>query len=159
MTTESKPSRKGKGGRPDKLTPEVEEEIIRRLKEGAYRWVAARMAGVTTKTFLNWLERGAKAEGTKDRKYRLFLEKVEKTEAEVLHNGSLMMRAWARKDWKALAWWLEHRFPKDFGMKLQILLQEEREKDVSKLIQVVKNVCDPDTVARVFEELAREESE
>ena len=44
-----------------------------------------------------------------------------------------------KEDWKALAWVAEHRFPKDFGLKLQLLLQDEREKDVRERLKQIRD--------------------
>lgn len=146
---------KSKGGRPSKLTPEVEAKILAHLETCCYRWAAARLAGISTQTFYNWIKAGERQERGK---YRSFLDKVEAAEAEAQRRLLLGIQVQGKDDWKALAWLAEHRFPRDFGMKLQLLLQDEREKDVRELIKVVKDVCGPDT-ARVLEALARRNSE
>ena len=44
-----------------KLTPELTENICKKLKTGIYAKVAAESEGITEKTFYNWLERGERA--------------------------------------------------------------------------------------------------
>lgn len=52
---------KGKGGRPSKFSPEVQEKIVSALTRGAYIETACTLAGVDKKTFYNWIRRGDEA--------------------------------------------------------------------------------------------------
>lgn len=150
--TEPKKS-KSKGGRPSKLDDEAQAKVIKAIKQGAYRWAAARMAGVSTKTFYNWLEKGAQSP-TGRCQYAKFLQAVEAAEAEVQQRGVLFIQTAGRKDWRAMAWYLEHRFPADFSMKLHLMVQEKLGDELAVVIEEVKRVCGP-KAAEVFEGLAR----
>ena len=55
-----KTSRKGIGGRSTKLSPEVEEKILKAIRAGNYAAIAAEYAGISESTFYGWLRRGRK---------------------------------------------------------------------------------------------------
>jgi transposase len=61
--------------RPSKLTPEVQDAIVKAIRGGSYDWVAAESAGVTGTTFRNWMKRGAEAAEAEDpaKEEQLFL--------------------------------------------------------------------------------------
>ena len=44
-----------------KLTPQIQEEIVKRLKIGCYAKTVATSVGITERTYYRWLERGIKA--------------------------------------------------------------------------------------------------
>ena len=100
------------GGRPTKLTPEMLERVDKALRAGLYRKDAARWAGISPATFCNWLLRG---EAQRKGKFREFLDAVVNAEQQTknLMVGSVLVAA--KKDWKAAAWWLERKFPHDWG--------------------------------------------
>ena len=59
---------KARGGRPSKLTPEVQEKIVTAIRAGNYAQVAAVYAGIGERTFYRWMERGEKSKAeTADR--------------------------------------------------------------------------------------------
>ena len=49
---------KARGGRPSKLTPEVQEKIVTAIRAGNYAQVAAVYAGIGERTFYRWMELG-----------------------------------------------------------------------------------------------------
>jgi hypothetical protein len=51
------PPRKGRPIGPSRLTPEVHQEIVAYVRAGAFAHVAARAAGISPRTFYDWLER------------------------------------------------------------------------------------------------------
>ena len=54
--------KKGPGGRPTKLTPEVQRTIAQAIRANAYPETAAALAGIDRDSFYEWLKRGAKEE-------------------------------------------------------------------------------------------------
>lgn len=101
-----------KPGRRTKLTPAVEETILRHLRTGGYRSHAAMAAGIGSSTFDEWMQRGADGE----RPYADFYTKVQKAQAEsALRNQSIITRAAVAGDWRAAAYSLERHFPKEYG--------------------------------------------
>lgn len=65
-------------GRPAKLTPEVEARILRAIRLGATREVAAQAAGISERALYDWLERGR----TGQRRYLQFLQAMDRAESE-----------------------------------------------------------------------------
>jgi hypothetical protein len=108
-------TKKRKPGRKTKLTPEVEETILRHLRMGGYRNHAAMAAGIGVSTFEDWMMRGADGE----QPFADFRVKVDKALAEDgLRNQSIITRAAVSRvagDWRAAAYSLEKKFPKDYG--------------------------------------------
>lgn len=104
-------------GRPCLLTPELQERIVKLVQTGNYMETAARAVGISKKTLYEWLARGNKGE----RPFAEFRAAVEKAsgEAETIH-VAMLARAAAAGSVAASTWWLERRFPKRFGRKLEI---------------------------------------
>jgi hypothetical protein len=97
--------------RPTKLTPAVEEKIVRAIRAGNYPEVAARHAGIHPATYYRWMERGAlEGEAPEDDPYRRFRAEVERAlaDAEIADVG-LIERAARNGDWRAAAFLLERR--------------------------------------------------
>ena len=128
--------------RNSKLTPETAARIINALKAGGTQRAAFTSAGVGESTFYGWLQRG---EREKSGRHREFSESVKKAEQDaVITNVTLIQRAAQggeviervtvrRPDgsevttekktipqWTAAAWWLERKFPDDWGRRERI---------------------------------------
>ena len=105
-------------GRPTKLTPEVQEAIVKAVSVGATLDAAAESAGITYRTFANWMERGKKA--TKG-DYFQFFQEISMAAARVRVNmASTIAQAAAGGDAKAAIEWLKRRDPAQWGDRLQI---------------------------------------
>lgn len=90
--TTSQKKKPDKGGRPSKLTPDVQDEICLALRTGSFAEPAALYAGVAKATFYSWLDRGRKdREAGRNSTYRGFLDAVERAsaQAEVFAVGQL----------------------------------------------------------------------
>lgn len=95
-------------GRPSKLTPAVAEMLQALLRIGQFREVACRYAGIDPSTFYRWV--------TDPRpRYVAFREAVEHAEAiaavQIVANVVKLSRTNAR----AGIWWLERRYPAEWG--------------------------------------------
>lgn len=101
------------GGRPSKLTPEVQEKICKWIRGGNYPAVAAMAAGIAHSTFFEWLKRGARQ---RKGKYKEFSDAVEKAraEGESILVGAIT-RAAIQGDWKPAAWLLSRSRPRRWG--------------------------------------------
>lgn len=111
-------------GRPTKLTPQRQEELLKNFRLGCYREVAAQAAGIAVATLYGWLSRGKEARNAREsgafvkkseRVYLDFLEAVEKAEALAESRMLATVQAKAPKDWKAAAWFLERRYPERYA--------------------------------------------
>ena len=70
---------KSKGGRPIKLTPEVQQTIVSYIRSGNYVETSAAAAGITKETFYSWLRSGANA---KSGIFKEFSDAVKRAMAE-----------------------------------------------------------------------------
>ena len=103
-------------GRPTKLTPELQEELLKALRGGAYVEDACGYVGIHKDTFYEWMRRGADG----DDLYSEFSDAVEKARASaVVRNIALLQKA-AEDSWQAAAWWLERTRPNQYGRRTNI---------------------------------------
>jgi len=115
MTPDEKPRAfKKPRGRPPKLTPELIEQIATAIRGGNYIETAAAFSGVKKSTLYDWLRRGAKQ---KSDIYRDFSDAVEKALAASEIRDVLRIDEAGKKNWQAIAWRLERRFPKRWGRR------------------------------------------
>lgn len=99
-------------GRPTALTPELAEQIVRFVRHGNYLEVAAAAAGIARSTLFDWLRRGARETRGP---YRDFSVALRVAQAETEATDLALVALAARKDWRAAAWRLQHRFPARWG--------------------------------------------
>jgi N-acetylglucosamine kinase-like BadF-type ATPase len=108
MATTKKPPR-------TKLTKEVQEIILRHLRAGAFFKHAVEASGVEWRTAYYWLDRGQAGQ----KPYAEFARAVMKLRAEdAIRSQSIITRAQMGRidgDWKAAAWALERKYPKEYG--------------------------------------------
>lgn len=115
-------------GCPTKLTPRLQNEMVRWLKRGAHIEHVCRYVGIQPRTYYNWLERGrayeeAQIEGrkpqAKDRIYFVFLQSVERARAKAAMDATTMILAIGKRnaDWRALGFFLERSYPDIFGRR------------------------------------------
>lgn len=114
-----------KPGRPTLLDEDKMERIANALRVGCYIDDAALAAGISTRTYHNWMERGRterdriaaglKADPNED-PFVQFLHTIERAQAEaaVHHLQNIATHA-ADGSWQASAWILERKFPRKWG--------------------------------------------
>lgn len=118
----SKPTpRKGKGGRPTKLTKDITTNLLAALAHGCYVETACHVAGIHRDTFYGWMERAREA---KDKGGKLtaaegrlveFSDSVKRTLASAELKDLRNIRLAAEGQWQAAAWRLERRYPERWG--------------------------------------------
>lgn len=113
-------------GRPTKLTPETQERILKAIREGNYREVAAQWAGVAPETLYRWLSRDREPY----RQFRHALLEAEQA-AEIRMVARIMKMA--EKDPNHAKWWLERKFPDRWGRRPTPSL-EDKKKIVEELL-------------------------
>lgn len=99
-------------GRIPKLNPETVGIITRGVADGMPRRHAAALAGVSESAVAKWLAAGRKK--TSGPHFQ-FVQAIKKAEAEAIARNVTVVQAAADKSWQAAAWWLERRFPDEFG--------------------------------------------
>lgn len=113
-------------GRPTKLTPELQAEMVNIIRGGNYVETACAYVGLNKSTFYDWMKRGAreldrvkknpKARVRKDEQiYVEFSNAIKKAEAEAEARDVLTIGKAAETQWQAAAWRLERRLPKKWG--------------------------------------------
>lgn len=100
-------------GRPTKLTPELQADLVRLIEAGNYVETAAGCCGVQPATVRDWVKRGVRGHKT----YRGFSTALKKAEARAEASGVVRIRAAAKNQWQADAWFLERKFPQRWGRK------------------------------------------
>ena len=104
---------KKKLGRPSKLTPELQAQIILALRAGNYIEVAAAHVGIDKVTLYAWLREGARHPG----RHREFSHAVLKAQAEAHVMDVARIAKAAQTQWQAAAWRLERKFPAQWGRR------------------------------------------
>jgi transposase len=105
-------------GRPSKLTPEVQETIVKYLRAGNSFKTACECAGIGASTGLEWRARGEDrhCDRESDDIYAAFAEATRKAEHDAIaRNVALIQKAGAEGNWQASAWFLERRRPEEWG--------------------------------------------
>jgi transposase len=109
------------GGRPTNLTPECHATIVKAVRQGMYVKSAVEGAGITEATYYRWLERGRRGEEP----FESFLIDVEQASAEATLDALGVIRKAAETDWRAAAWFLERRFPGQYGKHARSSREDE----------------------------------
>src|SRR5829696_5030428 len=105
-----------RGGRPSKLTDELERKLCRLLHAGASLHDAALLVGVSPSTVQSWLAEGRRLDGRP--RLQEFVAAVEAARAErTLSLYSDLQRAIRTGKWRAAAYFLERRFPEDWKLE------------------------------------------
>lgn len=118
-------AQKNLGGRPTELNDNTVEEILKNIRGGIPIKTAVGIAGVTEKTYFNWMKRGSDEQYRRDKgekpnpKEEGFLQFLQsatraREEAKGAHIG-VISNAGRQGDWRASAWWLSRQFRDEFG--------------------------------------------
>lgn len=102
--------------------------IIDALKAGNFRVTSAHLGDVCYDTMLAWVKRGMDADALdragesvkqSERIYLNFLRDVKKAEAhaQAVHVQRIVTASQSPKHWTASAWFLERKFPQEWGRK------------------------------------------
>lgn len=95
-----------------KMTTKIDAAILQSLANGGYVETSCVAAGITKRTFYNWLE---KAEEDEDSVYAEFADLVEKARAQAELANIAIIKAAAVENWQAAAWLLERVYPERYG--------------------------------------------
>jgi hypothetical protein len=102
------------GGRPTKLTPELQEQLCRAIGAGNYRKPACAFVGIAYATFLLWMSKGRKA---RRGRYFEFLCAVRKAEADAEVAVVALWRKSMPENPQEYRHFLTHRYPERWGVK------------------------------------------
>src|SRR5439155_9145176 len=96
------------GGRPTKLTPDVQERLTSAIRAGNFYEAACGYAGIDYRTFRRWMERG---ERESRGQFRALREAVEKAEADAEVTVVAQWRSQISSSWQAARDFLARRYP------------------------------------------------
>ena len=102
------------GGRPTKLTSEVQARLVQAIEAGNYYEAACGYAGITYTTFRNWMIKG---ENAKSGKYHEFFDAITRAEAVAEVRMVAQWQQHMPEDYRAIRDFLERRFPERWGRK------------------------------------------
>lgn len=118
-----------------KLNEEVIEKAYKLIAAGNYHKTVAQYLGIDESTWWRWLQKGETAKSKKSIYYKLF-KQIKKAEAEAQMRNVAIVQEAAQESWQAAAWWLERRYPEEWGRKDQLRLGNT--DDDGLRIQIVK---------------------
>jgi hypothetical protein len=122
-----------KRGRTTKLDQTAHDAITQAVAAGMPRHYAAQAAGVHRATLSSWLKRGRRQRAGQ---YRDLCDAIKKAEAEAIRrNLERIDKAAEAGTWQAAAWWLDRRYPEDFGTYRHEIVQMKKQ-----LAELVKRV-------------------
>ena len=112
---------------PSKFTKTTVSKILAGVRRGLPYHLAAAAAGISERTFYAW-QRGEFPESADEALKQQFLQGLTRANGEAadrltrrIHDASVM-------DWRAAAWILERRYPKDYGKDAEALQKLEELK-------------------------------
>jgi len=121
---------KRRTGAPTKLTPEVQEVLVRAVISGMSFTTAAAAAGISSKAEIQWRDRGERAldraeQGEpipeEDAPFVHYVQAIQRARADAVQARlTAINAASADGHWQAAAWWLERMVPKDYGRKATV---------------------------------------
>lgn len=100
--------------RPSKFTPETVNLLLQAIRAGLPYHLAADAAGIGETTFYEW-QRGIFPRGADKQLKTMFAEELTRARGASAARLIRVINEAAPEDWRAAAWILERRFPKDFG--------------------------------------------
>jgi transposase len=98
-------------GRTPKLTDEIRKSILDDLATGNTQACAAARAGISARTLRRWLAAGRAGR----QPFVSFLSAVKKAEQDAQAFCVRTILTASKKSWQAAAWFLERRYPAEFG--------------------------------------------
>ena len=112
-------------GRKSKLTEELIQKAYKFIQAGNHQVHVAQLLGIDKSTWFRWLQKGERQQSGM---YRAFFDAVKKAEAEAIaRNVTLIQKAAQDGSWQAAAWWLERKYPEEWGRKDRLNLGADNE--------------------------------
>lgn len=102
-------------GRKLKLTPEMKEDIRKKLELGLNYKDVCMGVGISEQTFSRWRQENQE-----------FSELVDRANAKVKEISLASVRRGEIRDWRAAAWRLERRFPDEYKDKKELEVTDKR---------------------------------
>ena len=120
-------------GMKTKLNNDLIKQIAKMVEMGTPSKYVAQAVGVDVTTWYKWLQRGEKAK--KGIYFDLF-KAVKKAEGRAIERNVSIIQKAAIDNWQAAAWWLERRYPEEFGKKSETILSGKGENGEIRIVKV-----------------------
>lgn len=139
-----------------KLRIEQIEELCKNIEAGAPFVASALAVGIPESTFFKYKQEAeelykkikenpeireeikSKDKNDKEKILLEFIERIKKAEAKaILRNVAIINQA-ATENWQAAAWWLERRYPNQFGKRVEIDGEIQHRHSVEDLIKELR---------------------
>jgi len=135
-----------------KLTVERQQRLLALLGEGQSREAACAAVGIHSGTFRKWIAQGAEG----DERWAEFSASVRHAESNVERDIVTKILTHGDKDWRALQWYLERRFPLVWGdtRGANAKLDHERETMLDALSRALEKRGLTDAAEEILRELA-----
>ena len=111
--------------RKSKLNKELIEKAYELVAAGNYDKDIYPILGIDKATWYRWLSEGEKAKSGIKRDFYDTIKKAEKD--AIARNVKVIQTAGERGNWQAAAWWLERKFPDDWGQKSKLDLAADKD--------------------------------
>jgi len=147
--------------RPSKFTPETIRRLLEAIALGATYAAACRYAGITFETFNQW-RRGHVPRLANPKLKAEFSDGLTRAEAEAeMYALAAIRTAAANGEWRAAAWWLERRHPRDYGKVALLGGVTGTPIEIRKLIDLAARAegLDPASVTAEAERIMRAQNE
>ena len=148
--------KQSKGGRPPSYSEDKAQVILDAVKGGNFLETAAALAGVDVKTVRNWIkygireaERWERGEEPNDKFAPMvkFAEDFRAAEADAEATAVSRIQLAGVTDWKAGAWFLERKFPRKWGQRFNVMVDEE----IGAFLSALESKLDDDVFLEVLE--------
>lgn len=110
----------GASGRPTSLTPEIHRKVVHAVQVGMCIEAAAALVGVNKTTIYDWMRRGAR---DRSGPFHEFSRDLTQALAECQYLAlSRLHRLMQDGSFQAVSWFLERRFPQEWGRRQAVEL-------------------------------------
>lgn len=125
----------GKMGRRVRLNEIMIKKICDLIKAGNFEYIAATLSGISDSTLRLWKNTGAEQinEG-KNTIYTRLYEGMMEANAYAMAYHVQNVREAGKKSWQASAWWLERKYPDEFGNRYK--LEERKVKILEERLEL-----------------------
>ena len=115
--------------RKSKLTKELIEKAVKIIERGNYDKVAIDILGIDKGTWYEWMRQGEidANKGVNSLKAEFF-NSIKKAEATAIdRNLSIIQKAAMEGNWQASAWYLERKYPEQWGKRDNVNLTSDKD--------------------------------
>lgn len=112
-----------------KLTRELIEKAVKIIERGNYDKVAIDILGISSVTWYGWMRQGEMdaSKGINSLK-AYFFNSIKKAEATAIdRNLSIIQKAATEGNWQASAWYLERKYPEQWGKRDNVNLTTDKD--------------------------------